>query len=266
MAMLTQRAFLVQALVQPVLVVGVLELPKRVPEVALVPDERAVQEVMPARLQPAFSIRSRSRHDVPRSVYRTWNSCTWRRPQAEIRGLGRGSGAGRTSYGRMYCRRQARFQYLRLLGRATHSRSNSCRHSEVPSPALVHHPWPLPTRPHVERRPKSRKPPRQRSSPRRRPGPGRVHSDPPGGEASAAQRPRSDARRLRLAPTERVHDNESSAASRCYQDFPGDPARLDDVQPAADNAGLASPQFSGWRSDLRASFQRPRPEGRRPYA
>ena len=52
MARLTQRAFLKQALVQPVLVVEVLELPKRLQEVALVPDERAVQELMPALWVP----------------------------------------------------------------------------------------------------------------------------------------------------------------------------------------------------------------------
>jgi hypothetical protein len=37
-----------------VLVVEVLELSKRVQEVALVPDERAVQELVPAGLYPAF--------------------------------------------------------------------------------------------------------------------------------------------------------------------------------------------------------------------
>jgi hypothetical protein len=40
--------------VGPVLIVEVLELPERAQEVALVPDERAVQELVPACLHPAF--------------------------------------------------------------------------------------------------------------------------------------------------------------------------------------------------------------------
>jgi hypothetical protein len=40
--------------VGPVLVVEVLELPEGMQEVALVPDERAVRELVPAGLHPAF--------------------------------------------------------------------------------------------------------------------------------------------------------------------------------------------------------------------
>jgi hypothetical protein len=44
------------------LVVEVLELPERVQEVALIPDERAVQQFVPAGLHPAFHDRVHSRH------------------------------------------------------------------------------------------------------------------------------------------------------------------------------------------------------------
>ena len=47
----------------PVLIVEVLELPERVQEVALVPDEREVQELVPACLHPAF-------HDRIHQTYR----------------------------------------------------------------------------------------------------------------------------------------------------------------------------------------------------
>jgi hypothetical protein len=40
--------------VGPVLVIEVLELPERVQEVALVPDERPVQQLTPAAADPAF--------------------------------------------------------------------------------------------------------------------------------------------------------------------------------------------------------------------
>jgi len=49
-----QRCCSPESPVRPVLVVEVLELPERVKEVALVPDERAVQEFVPARLHSAF--------------------------------------------------------------------------------------------------------------------------------------------------------------------------------------------------------------------
>ena len=45
----------------PVLVVEVLELPEGVQEVALVPGERAVQELVPAGLHPAFHDRVHAR-------------------------------------------------------------------------------------------------------------------------------------------------------------------------------------------------------------
>jgi hypothetical protein len=48
--------------VGPVLVVEVLELPQRVEEVALVPDERAVQQLVPACLHPAFHDRVHPGH------------------------------------------------------------------------------------------------------------------------------------------------------------------------------------------------------------
>jgi hypothetical protein len=48
-----------------VLVVEVLELPQRVQEVALVPDERAIQQLVPACLYPAFHDRIHSRHLDP---------------------------------------------------------------------------------------------------------------------------------------------------------------------------------------------------------
>jgi hypothetical protein len=40
--------------VRPVLVVEVLERPQRMQEVTLIPDERAVQQLVSARLRPAF--------------------------------------------------------------------------------------------------------------------------------------------------------------------------------------------------------------------
>jgi hypothetical protein len=48
--------------VGPVLVIEVLELPQCMQEVALVSDERAVQEFVPACLHPAFHDRSHARH------------------------------------------------------------------------------------------------------------------------------------------------------------------------------------------------------------
>jgi hypothetical protein len=48
--------------VGPVVVVEVLELPEGVQEVALVPEERAVQEFVPAGLHPAFHDRIHSWH------------------------------------------------------------------------------------------------------------------------------------------------------------------------------------------------------------
>ena len=47
------------------LVVEILELPERVHKVALVPDERAIQQLVPARLHPAFHDRIHSRHLDP---------------------------------------------------------------------------------------------------------------------------------------------------------------------------------------------------------
>ena len=49
----------------PVLVVEVLEFPQRMQEVALVPDERAIQQFVPAGLHPAFHDRIHSRHLDP---------------------------------------------------------------------------------------------------------------------------------------------------------------------------------------------------------
>jgi hypothetical protein len=51
--------------VKTLLVIEVLELPERVQEVALVPDERAVQELVSARLHPAFHDRIHSRQRDP---------------------------------------------------------------------------------------------------------------------------------------------------------------------------------------------------------
>jgi len=51
--------------VGPVLVIEVLEFPERVQEVALVPDKRAVQELVSAPLHPAFHDRIHSRHLDP---------------------------------------------------------------------------------------------------------------------------------------------------------------------------------------------------------
>jgi hypothetical protein len=48
--------------VGPVLVIEMLKLPERAQKVALVPDERAVQELVAARLYPAFHDRIHSRH------------------------------------------------------------------------------------------------------------------------------------------------------------------------------------------------------------
>ena len=49
----------------PVLVIAVLELPERVQKMALVPDERAVQEFTAAGLHPAFHDGVHSRHLDP---------------------------------------------------------------------------------------------------------------------------------------------------------------------------------------------------------
>ena len=49
----------------PVLVVEVLELPQRVEEVSLIPDERAVQQLVTAGLHPAFHDRIHPRHPDP---------------------------------------------------------------------------------------------------------------------------------------------------------------------------------------------------------
>jgi len=63
--------------VGPLLVAGVLEPPDGVQEVALVPDERAVQELVPAGLHPAFHDRVHTGHpgaceyDVQAASWRT---------------------------------------------------------------------------------------------------------------------------------------------------------------------------------------------------
>ena len=49
-----ERAGVRDALVRPVPVVELLELPQGVHEVGLVPDQRAVQELAPAGLHPPF--------------------------------------------------------------------------------------------------------------------------------------------------------------------------------------------------------------------
>jgi len=49
----------------PVLIVEVLELPQRLHEVALIPDERAVQQLVSACLHPAFHDRIHPRHLDP---------------------------------------------------------------------------------------------------------------------------------------------------------------------------------------------------------
>ena len=49
----------------PVLIVEVLELPQRLHAVALIPDERAVQQLVPACLHPAFHDRIHPRHLDP---------------------------------------------------------------------------------------------------------------------------------------------------------------------------------------------------------
>ena len=49
----------------PVLIVEVLELPERMQKVALIPDERAVQKLVPTSLDPAFHDRIHPRHLDP---------------------------------------------------------------------------------------------------------------------------------------------------------------------------------------------------------